>query len=255
MRLFDRFDLTGRVAAVTTSPGGLGGGLALALALAGAHVVLVGPDAEEGEHEAAKVRAEGGQVLFVRADITDPQQVEDVLAAALERFGRLDVLVNAADASAPGAAAQLPRQEWRRVMSLNLDALWSCCQSFGRHFLAQGGGVIVNVGALCGVIAGRPHFDAAAAASKAAVHHLTRALAAEWAAQGVRVNALAPGYTVTDDCPALDPRTHRHVLEDTPMERISTVEEIAPAVVFLASDASSFITGTVLLADGGYSAG
>ena len=253
MRLWDRFDLNGRVAVVTTSPGGLGAGLALGLALAGAHIVLVGPDAEDGAYEAAKVHAEGGQVLFVHADTTDPLQVEDVLAAALAGFGRVDILVNGAGAAAPGAAVDLPQQAWHRVMDVNLHASWNCCRTLGRHFLAQGGGVIVNVGALAGVVAGRPHFDAAAAASNAAVHHLTRSLAGEWAAYGVRVNALAPGYIATDDSPSADPRTRRHIVEDTPMERISTVEEIAPAVVFLASDASSFITGTVLVADGGYS--
>ncbi|NIZ93403.1 SDR family NAD(P)-dependent oxidoreductase [Kineococcus rubinsiae] len=252
MRLTDRFDLTGRVAVVTAGPGGLGGGLALALGLAGAAVAVVTADAEEGGHVLGKLRAEGVDCAFLPADTTDPAAVQGSLDAVLARFGSVEVLVNTADVRAPGAALDLSAADWRAVMTANVDALWTCSQVYGRHFVAQGRGAIVNVGAVAGSIAGRPHFDVAFGASKAAVHHLTTCLAAEWAHHGVRVNALAPGYLSSDDSPTTDPRVRRHVLEDTPMERLGTVEEIAPAVVFLAADASSFITGSVLHADGGY---
>lgn len=253
MRLSDRFDLTGRVAVVTAGPGGLGAGLALALGLAGAAVAVVAGDAEEGEHAVGKLRAEGVDAELLVADTSDPDAVQGTLDAVLDRFGRVDVLVNTADVRAPGPAVDLDPADWRAVMTQNLDALWTCSQVYGRRFVAQRRGVVVNVGAVAGTIAGRPHFDVALGASKAAVHHLTTCLAAEWARHGVRVNALAPGYLRGVDSPAEDPRVRRHVLEDTPMERLGTVEEVAPAVVFLASDASSFVTGAVLVADGGYS--
>ncbi len=138
-------------------------------------------------------------------------------------------------------------------MEVNVDALWSCCQVFGRHFVSEGAGNIINIGSMSGFVVNRPQWQPAYNASKAAVHHLTRSLAAEWAPHGVRVNALAPGYIKTDLSPVDDPKFRRQWIEDAPMQRYGTVEELAPAVVFLASDASSFVTGSVLVADGGYS--
>jgi NAD(P)-dependent dehydrogenase (short-subunit alcohol dehydrogenase family) len=139
-------------------------------------------------------------------------------------------------------------------MAVNLDAVWTCSQTFGRHFVEQRGGAIVNIGSMSGLIVNRPQWQPAYNASKAAVHHLTRSLAAEWGEFGVRVNALAPGYIKTDMSPVDEPRFRRQWIEDAPLRRYGTVEELAPAVVFLASDASSFVTGSVLVADGGYTA-
>ncbi|WP_328292856.1 SDR family oxidoreductase [Kineococcus sp. NBC_00420] len=252
MRLSDRFDLTGRTAVVTTGTGGVAGGCAHALGLAGARVLLAGGDTEEGEHLVKAMRADDIAAEFLHVEVTDVHDVERTLSTAVDRYGRVDVLVNAVDVRAPSAALDVTAPDWRRVVDGNLDTVWLWCQTFGRAFVAQRAGVIVNIGSTAGIIAGRPHWDHAAAASKAAVHHLTRSLAAEWAPFGVRVNAFAPGHVAADGAAVEDPRTRRHVLEDTPMERIATLEEITPAVVFLASDASSFTTGTVLVADGGY---
>ena len=142
--------------------------------------------------------------------------------------------------------------QWRGVMNVNLDAVWMCCQIVGRHMVERARGSIINIGSMSGQIVNRPQWQPGYNASKAAVHHLTRSLAAEWAPFGVRVNALAPGYVKTDMSPVDEPQFHRHWIEDTPQQRYATPDELGPAIVYLASDASSFVTGSVLLIDGGY---
>ena len=250
----DRFDLTGRVAVVTGGTRGLGEGFAAALADAGAAVMLVGRDADRGEQVAAALAGNGYDVAFTRADVTNRGDVSRVLEETLERFGRADILVNNAGACVHAPSLEVTEDDWRHVMDVNVDAVWWCAQTFGRHFVTQGSGTIVNIGSMSGFIVNRPQWQPAYNASKAAVHHLTRSLAAEWAPHGVRVNALAPGYIKTDMSPVDDPQFRRHWIEDAPMQRYGSVEELAPAVVFLASDASSFVTGSVLVADGGYTA-
>jgi len=253
MDVFDRFRLDGRVAVVTGGTRGLGKGFAAALGSAGAAVVLVGRDAEAGEQVQDELGGDGIRCTFVRADITVPEDVDRMLSESLDAFDRVDVLVNNAGACVHAPALEVTDEDWRAVMDVNVDALWRCSRVFGGHFVQRGRGTIINIGSMSGMIVNRPQWQPAYNASKAAVHHLTRSLAAEWAPFGVRVNALAPGYIKTDMSPVDDPRFHRHWIEDTPMQRYGTVDELAPAVVFLASEASSFVTGSVLVADGGYS--
>jgi NAD(P)-dependent dehydrogenase (short-subunit alcohol dehydrogenase family) len=252
MNTMDRFALNGRVAVVTGSTRGLGEGFARALGDAGASIAIVGRDAEAGRRVVADLEARGTASTFIAADITERENVEAVLEATMARFGRVDILVNNAGTCVHAPALDVTPDEWRQVMNVNLDALWTCSQVFGRQFVEQGSGVIVNIGSMSGVIVNRPQWQPAYNASKAAVHQLTRSLAAEWAPFGVRVNALAPGYIKTEMSPVDDPRYRQNWIDDAPMNRYGTVEELAPAVVFLASDASSFVTGSVLVADGGY---
>jgi NAD(P)-dependent dehydrogenase (short-subunit alcohol dehydrogenase family) len=252
MNTMDRFALNGRVAVVTGSTRGLGEGFARALGDAGASIAIVGRDAEAGRRVVADLEARGTASTFIAADITERENVEAVLEATMARFGRVDILVNNAGTCVHAPALDVTPDEWRQVMNVNLDALWTCSQVFGRQFVEQGSGVIVNIGSMSGVIVNRPQWQPAYNASKAAVHQLTRSLAAEWAPFGVRVNALAPGYIKTEMSPVDDPRYRQNWIDDAPMKRYGTVEELAPAVVFLASDASSFVTGSVLVADGGY---
>jgi len=254
MGALERFSLAGKVAVVTGGTRGLGAGFAAALGDAGASVALVGRDEAAAQTVLESLRADDIRAEFIAADVTAPADVEGVLAATLDLFGRVDVLVNNAGACVHAPALEVTPEDWRAVMDVNLDAVWTCSQVFGRHFVAQGSGTIVNIGSMSGLIVNRPQWQPAYNASKAAVHHLTRSLAAEWAPYGVRVNALAPGYIKTDMSPVDDPAFRRHWIEDAPMQRYGTVEELAPAVVFLASDASSFVTGSVLVADGGYTA-
>ncbi|MEO5608725.1 MAG: glucose 1-dehydrogenase [Ornithinibacter sp.] len=254
MPVLDRFRLDRRTAVVTGSTRGLGRAFALALAEAGANIVVVGRDAEAAADTTAALSGIGARTLTVLADVTVRADLERVLSDSVEEFGRVDVLVNNAGACVHRPALEVTDEEWRSVIDVNLTGVWMASQVFGAHMIDAGGGTIVNIGSMSADIVNRPQWQPAYNASKAAVHHLTRSLAAEWAPFGVRVNALAPGYMHTDMSPVEDPRFQRHWIQDAPQQRAGEPDELGPAIVFLASDASSFMTGSVLTVDGGYTA-
>jgi NAD(P)-dependent dehydrogenase (short-subunit alcohol dehydrogenase family) len=250
--VLDLFRLDDRTAVVTGATRGLGRAFALALAEAGANVVVIGRDKDAAERVAGELADRGRERLVVLGDIRDRASVMSACERSVERFGAVDILVNNAGTCIHKPALEVTDDEWREVMSTNVDALWLCSQVFGAQMVERGRGAIVNIGSISAQIVNRPQWQPAYNASKAAVHQLTRSLAAEWAPFGVRVNAVAPGYVKTDMAPVDEPRFQRYWIEDAAMGRYALPAEIAGAVVYLASDASSFVTGSVLIADGGY---
>jgi len=249
------FSLEGRTALVTGGNQGLGKAFALGLAQAGARVAICGRREEANQAAAAQARQAGHDVVAITADLTDDAQVSAMTEQALAAFdGRIDILVNNAGTCYHAPSFEMTDDQWANVFDLNVRAVWKTSLAVAAGMRDRGAGSIVNIGSMSGVIVNRPQWQVAYNASKAAVHHLTKSMAVEWAPYGIRVNAVAPGYVKTEMAPVDRPEFRRHWIEDCPQQRFALPEEIAPSVVFLASDAASFITGSILVADGGYTA-
>jgi len=250
--VLDAFSLAGKVSVVTGATRGIGRALATALAEAGSDVVLLVRNPDAATDALKELEAIGVRAIAVAADVTVPEQVQEAVPTIVDALGRVDVLVNNAGSCVHRPALEVTAQDWRSVLEVNLDGVWNCSQAFGRQLVSQGSGVIVNIGSISANIVNRPQFQPGYNASKAAVHQLTKSLAAEWAPFGVRVNALAPGYIKTEMAPVDEPQFRRHWIEDAPMQRYAMPSELGPSIVYLASDASAFMTGSVLVIDGGY---
>lgn len=251
----EKLRLDGRIAVVTGGGRNIGLACGQALAEAGATVVVADLTDALAAEGAAAIAANGGKSDSVRLDVTDTATVTQAAADIRARHGSIDILVCSAGIAISEVKAEDTTDEhWLKHIDINLNGVFRCCREFGRVMLEQGRGAIVNIGSMSGFIVNKPQEQSFYNASKAGVHHLTKSLAAEWAARGVRVNAVAPTYIDTTltrfgmENPALYP----HWLAGTPMNRVGQPEEIASVVHFLASDASSLLTGSIVLADGGY---
>jgi 2-deoxy-D-gluconate 3-dehydrogenase len=246
------FGLKGKNALVTGSRTGLGKGLALSLAEAGANVVIHGSKADGLEEVCAAVRGMGTKAVPVVADLSVPGACEQLIEDALKAFGSLDILVNNAGFLRRAPAVEYKTQDWTDVLKVDLDAVFRLSQLAGRHMIERGSGKIINIASVLSFQGGV--FVPAYAAAKGGVAQLTKALANEWASQGVNVNGIAPGYMETDATSALrkDPVRSRQILERIPAGRWGTSGDLAGAVIFLASDASDYVHGHLLVVDGGW---
>lgn len=257
MSVLDRFRLTGKRLLVTGGSRGLGREMALACADAGADVALVGRELEALDRTAADIRALGRAALPIRADVSLPAECEAACRRALAEFGPIDVLVNnAGGRRVPTPTADLSLETWRELMDLNLTSVFVCTKLVGGAMVERGrGGRVINVASVNALVAGRGiggrHYEAA----KAAVVGFTRAVAADWAAAGVTANAILPGGFMTDPNRRWK-ETHPDVIagfeRQIPMGRFGDPEDLGPLAVYLASDASRYMTGAALVIDGGY---
>jgi NAD(P)-dependent dehydrogenase (short-subunit alcohol dehydrogenase family) len=246
------FDLTGRVAVVIGGTSGIGRAIARGLAEAGADVVPTSRRAEQVAEAAAEIRALGRRSLEVVSDVSDRESLLQVLNECLAAFGKVEILVYSAGKTKRTSTLEVADEEWNDILDTNVTGTLRACQVFGRHMLERKYGRIVNIASLSSFVA--LYEVAAYSASKAAVASLTKSLAIEWAAHGVNVNAIAPGVFRTALNQKLLDETERgkEFLLRTPMKRFGKVEELAGAAVFLSSDAASFITGEILVVDGGF---
>jgi NAD(P)-dependent dehydrogenase (short-subunit alcohol dehydrogenase family) len=245
-------ELTGKTAVVVGGTSGIGRAIAHALAEAGADVVATSRRMEQVEAAANEIEERGRRSLRVASDVSNSDSLQSALDACLAAFGKVDILVNSAGRTKRAPTIDFPEADWAAILDTNLTGTLRACQIFGRHMIERKYGRIINIASLSSFVA--LHEVAAYSASKAAVASLTKSLAVEWAAHGVNINAIAPGVFRTALNQTLLDQTERgrEFLLRTPMKRFGHVEELAGAAVFLASDAASFVTGEVLVVDGGF---
>jgi len=252
------FNLEGRAAVITGAGRGLGRAMALALAGAGAHVSIWDVNQEDVESAAADITASGGTALPLVVDVTNSQQVEKAIEQVVREFGGLHAIVNNAGVTSGSPFEELSEEDWARVLGVNLTGMFLCAKYAGRQMIKQGrGGSVINVASISGLVGNRGGNNTHYCTTKGGAIALTRSLAVEWAPHRIRVNAIAPGYFVTpmtDRLKNRDAEFYQELIDRVPLGRFGQPEDLAGAVVFLAGDASTFVSGHILVVDGGYTA-
>ncbi len=251
-----RFRLDGRVAVITGGGSGIGRATARAFAQAGALVQVTDADRKAAVRTAKEIVAAGGRAEAHVLDVTDEKGVARVMTAIADLRGGIDILVNNAGFAVRHKSEEMPTKDWEAVMKVNATGAFRCAREAGKHMLQAGRGSIVNVASVMGLVGGGLYPNPAYHASKGAIVNWTRALALEWAGRGVRVNAVAPAFARTELTKRLlsDRKMEKDILAATPLGRLIEPEEIADAILFLASDEASAITGVILPVDGGWTA-
>ena len=251
---FPDFSLTDQIAVVTGASKGLGQGTAMALADAGAHVVVTSRVLERVEPIAAEIRKMGCEALPLALEVRDLESVKAMVQATLDRFGRIDILINNAGINIPEPALLVTEAHWDRLMDINLKGLFFCAQKVGQVMVDQGRGKIINIGSQMGLVGGK--LRAAYCSSKGGVVQLTKVLAIEWAQHGINVNGVAPTFLETPLTAAFfeNKAFYDEVVGNILFSRLGQVEDVLGAIIFLASPASDLITGHTLLVDGGWTA-
>jgi sorbose reductase len=252
MSILNRFSLKNRTALVTGGGRGIGAKLALGLAEAGAAVAIADRDLVIARETAAALEALGVRSLAIQVDVTKADEVRQMVEAVLRAWGQLDIAVNSAGIAKRSPAEDLSEADWDEVVDIDLKGIYLSTREEGQAMLKRGFGSIINIASMSGQIVNRPQLHAHYNAAKAGVIQYTRSCAAEWAARGVRVNSLSPGHTVSPMTETAIPEMGAVWLSNTPMARLGTPEDLQGATIFLASEASAYVTGHDLVVDGGY---
>jgi NAD(P)-dependent dehydrogenase (short-subunit alcohol dehydrogenase family) len=249
------FDLTGRVALITGGSIGLGRQMAEGLAEMGAHLVLCARKKERCESAAQELKALGVKTLALACDVTNPASIQEAVQTTVSQFGRIDILINSAGVSWGAPAEDMPLERWNKVLETNLTGTFLCSQAVGKIMIGQKGGKIINMASVAGMAGSPPELQAIGySSSKGGVITFTRDLARKWATHNIHVNAIAPGWFPTHMSGGVIERNKENLLKDIPLGRFGSEHDLKGAAVFLASRASDYVTGHVLVVDGGQTA-
>ncbi len=255
MGVLSSFNLEGKTAIVTGAARGLGKAMATGLAEVGANIVIPDINYENARKTANEISELGVETLALKCDVTDKSEVQNMVEKTVDKFDNIDILINNAGLCKNIAAEEMSLEDWQEVIDINLTGVFLCSQVVGKEMIDNKGGSIINISSMSAEIINYPQPQCSYNASKAGVSQLTKSLAAEWAKYDIRVNAIAPGYMKTDlTAEILDknPERKEHWIEPTPMKRMGKPKELKGLAVYLASEASSFMTGNIVKIDGGY---
>ncbi len=252
MNYLNKFKLDNKISLVTGGAGGIGIEICKSLLDAGSKVIIADIDSKKSKKLLKKIKNKN--IEYYKLDSTSEKNIKSLSRFILKKYKRLDVLVNCVGICFNKEAEKVKKKEWDKVINININSMFYVCKEFGKIFIKQKKGTIVNIGSNSGLIVDKPQPQAGYNASKAAVHQLTKSLACEWSKYNIRVNAIAPGYVATEMTLLGRKKPHwfKYWIEMTPMKRLAEPSEIASVVLFLASESSSYCTGSVISVDGGY---